>query len=85
MLCGEWVGNTWIEASSCTAFPVQTVTTGLLLFEPVYHLPGNDQLCKEAVCFFQNVLLGNKHDMDDIANAILKIYENRDKLVSSRV
>jgi perosamine synthetase len=44
------------------------------------HYPDNDQLCEEAVWFGQNLLLGTKNDMDDIANAILKIYENRDKL-----
>jgi perosamine synthetase len=43
--------------------------------------PDNDQLCKEAVWFTQNLLLGPKQDIDDIADAILKIYENRDKLV----
>jgi dTDP-4-amino-4,6-dideoxygalactose transaminase len=42
--------------------------------------PDNDQLCEEAVWFTQNMLLGPKKDMDDIADAILKIYENRDKL-----
>jgi perosamine synthetase len=47
------------------------------------HLPNNDQLCQEAVWFFQNMLLGTKADMDDIANAIGKIYEARDKLVKS--
>jgi perosamine synthetase len=45
------------------------------------HCPDNDQLCKEAVWFFHNLLLGTKSDMDDIADAILKIYENRGKLV----
>jgi dTDP-4-amino-4,6-dideoxygalactose transaminase len=44
------------------------------------HYPDNDQLCKEAVWFGQNMLLGSKKDIDDIANAILKVYENRDKL-----
>lgn len=44
------------------------------------HLPGNDQLCEEAVCFYQSMLLGTKNDMDDIVNAITKIYENRDNL-----
>jgi perosamine synthetase len=44
------------------------------------HLPNNDQLCQEAVWFGQNMLLGTKSDMDDIADAIEKIYENRDKL-----
>ena len=43
-------------------------------------LPGNDQLAKEAVTFYQSILLGNKSDMDDIVNAITKIYENRDSL-----
>jgi len=42
--------------------------------------PGNDQLCKEAVWIGQNMLLGNKSDTGDIADAILKVYENRDKL-----
>jgi len=44
------------------------------------HCPDNDQLCKEAVWFSQSMLLGTKRDMDDIADSILKIYENRAKL-----
>ena len=43
-------------------------------------LPRNDQLCAEAIWFTQNMLLGTRQDMDDIADAIEKIYENRDKL-----
>ncbi len=43
--------------------------------------PDNDRLCSEAVCFSQRLLLGGKDDMDDIANAITKIYENRSQLV----
>jgi dTDP-4-amino-4,6-dideoxygalactose transaminase len=43
-------------------------------------LPGNDQLCDQAVAFYQSVLLGTKADMDDIVNAITKIYKNRDSL-----
>lgn len=42
--------------------------------------PDNDLLCSEAVCFSQRVLLGDKQDMDDIANAIGKIHENREQL-----
>jgi perosamine synthetase len=42
--------------------------------------PDNDQLCKEAVWIGQNMLLGSKSDTDDIADAIQKVYENRDKL-----
>ncbi len=44
-------------------------------------LPGNDQLCDEAVTFYQSILLGSKADMDDIVNAISKIYQNRSSLV----
>lgn len=44
--------------------------------------PDNDILCEEAVWFDQNMLLGNKEDMDDIANAIWKIYENRDNIAT---
>lgn len=47
------------------------------------HLPNNDQLCQEAVWFFQNMLLGAKQDMDDIANAIMKVHDGKDKLVKS--
>jgi dTDP-4-amino-4,6-dideoxygalactose transaminase len=44
-------------------------------------LPGNDLLCDQAVTFYQSILLGTKADMDDIVNAITKVYENRDSLV----
>lgn len=44
-------------------------------------LPGNDQLAKEAVTFTQNILLGTSKDMDDIVNAVTKIYENRESLL----
>jgi dTDP-4-amino-4,6-dideoxygalactose transaminase len=43
-------------------------------------LPGNDQLCKEAVIFYQSILLGTRSDMEDIVRAITKIYENRESL-----
>ncbi len=42
--------------------------------------PDNDQLCEEAVWLYQNMLLGSKSDTGDIADAILKVSENRDKL-----
>ena len=44
-------------------------------------LPGNDQLSDQAVTFSQSLLLGSKADMDDIVNAITKIYENRESLI----
>lgn len=39
--------------------------------------PVNDRLCsEETVGFFQNLLLGEKSDMDDIVRAVEKIYNN---------
>jgi len=49
--------------------------------EELHTLPDNDQLTQEAVWFYQNMLLAGKQDMDDIVNAIRKIYENRSKLL----
>ncbi len=45
------------------------------------HCPANDQLCQEAVWLTQNMLLGSRADMDDIASAIEKIHGQADKLV----
>lgn len=44
-------------------------------------LPGNDQLARQAVTFYQSLLLGTKSDMDEIVNAVTKIYENRKALI----
>lgn len=44
------------------------------------NLPGNDQVCDEVVTFYQSILLGSRSDMDDIVNAIAKVYENRNEL-----
>jgi len=44
-------------------------------------LPGNDQLAEEAIVFYQSMLLGSQEDMDDIVNAMTKIYENRESLM----
>ncbi|MGE0133354.1 MAG: DegT/DnrJ/EryC1/StrS family aminotransferase [Blastocatellales bacterium] len=38
--------------------------------------PENDKLCQEAVWFTQNMLLGTKQDMDQIAEAIRKIQKH---------
>jgi perosamine synthetase len=43
--------------------------------------PKCDQVCQEmAMIWASGPLLGTRGDMDDIADAILKVYENRDKL-----
>ena len=49
--------------------------------EELKNLPDNDQLTQEAVWLFQNMLLGDKSDMDDIINAVQKIYDNRKQLI----
>ena len=45
--------------------------------------PHCDQLVEETVGFHQRMLLGPRQDMDDIANAVAKIYENRRKLLEA--
>jgi len=43
--------------------------------------PNCDKICQEMVMIWASgPLLGTKEDMDDVADAMLKIYENRDKL-----
>jgi perosamine synthetase len=43
--------------------------------------PRCDQVCEEMTMIWASgPLLGTREDMDDIADAILKVYENRDKL-----
>ncbi len=42
--------------------------------------PKCDQLVTETVGFHQSMLLAARQDMDDIANAVVKIYENRRKI-----
>ncbi len=45
--------------------------------------PKCDQVCAEMVMLWASgPLLGTKADMDDVADAILKVYENRDKLAA---
>jgi len=43
--------------------------------------PNCDKVCQEMVMIWASgPLLATKDDMDDIANAIIKVYENKDKL-----
>jgi dTDP-4-amino-4,6-dideoxygalactose transaminase len=45
--------------------------------------PNCDRVCQEmAMVWASGPLLGTRSDMDDIADAILKVYENRDRLGS---
>ncbi len=47
------------------------------------HCPNCDRVCQEmAMIWASGPLIGTKEDMDDIVNAVHKVYENRDKLNS---
>lgn len=47
--------------------------------------PVNQQLCKEAVWFTQNMFLGYKGDMDQIADAIRKIQKHAGQLMAKKM
>ncbi len=44
--------------------------------------PANDRLCTEGVWFTQNMLLGPRSDMDDIADAIERIHAHAKELIA---
>jgi dTDP-4-amino-4,6-dideoxygalactose transaminase len=45
--------------------------------------PNSDLICREqCVWLEQSIFLGTRADMDDIANALVKVYENRSELKS---
>jgi hypothetical protein len=45
--------------------------------------PKCDQVCQEMVMLWASgPLLATRQDMDDIADAILKVHENRDRLAA---
>jgi dTDP-4-amino-4,6-dideoxygalactose transaminase len=46
--------------------------------------PETDRLCEEAVWLTQNLLLGKRSDMDEIAGAIRKIHDQADALAKTR-
>ncbi len=43
--------------------------------------PECERLIEETVGFHHSILLGSREDMDDICNAVEKLYENRGKLI----
>jgi perosamine synthetase len=52
-------------------------------FKEELHLPKCDQVCDEMVMLWASgPLLGSLADMDDLINAVMKVYENRDQLNS---
>ena len=47
------------------------------------HCPENDQLCREAVWFWQSMFLGEREDMDHIADAMLKVQAHAAELAKA--
>lgn len=48
-----------------------------------FSYPNCDRVCNEVLAIYgMGVLLGSREDMDDIVNAVRKVYENRDQLKS---
>ncbi|MSS72373.1 MAG: DegT/DnrJ/EryC1/StrS family aminotransferase [Candidatus Latescibacteria bacterium] len=42
--------------------------------------PAAERFCRENISIFQNVLLGDREDMQDIVRAVEKVWENREML-----
>jgi perosamine synthetase len=58
-------------------------TARLKKFQDELNLPKCDQVCQDMVMLWASgPLLGTLADMDDIVSAIMKVYDNRDKLNS---
>lgn len=85
--CGEGYGQQYFdglieEAISSRGYTRLFTKERLKRYrEELHNLPDNDQLTLEVVWFFQNMLLAERSDMDDIIHAIQKIYENRKQLL----
>ncbi|HEY5913384.1 MAG TPA: DegT/DnrJ/EryC1/StrS family aminotransferase [Verrucomicrobiae bacterium] len=74
-----WVDNIVKTRAYEKMFPAQR----LKRFREEMTCPRCDQVCEEMVMLWASgPLLGARSDMDDVADAILKVYENRDKLSS---
>jgi hypothetical protein len=42
--------------------------------------PNSDIICEQSIWLGQNIFLGTRADMDDIARAFEKVFENREAL-----
>jgi dTDP-4-amino-4,6-dideoxygalactose transaminase len=72
-----WVDNILTHRVYQKSFSAQR----LKQFRDEMSCPKCDQVCAEmAMLWASGPLLGSQEDMDDIADAILKVYENRDHL-----
>jgi perosamine synthetase len=65
------------------AFQTIYSSADIAAYDERNHCPVNDQLCDEAVWFTQNMLLGSKEDIEQMADAIRKIHKHASALLSS--
>lgn len=71
-------GMFWVDPEAC---PVGCSFYGKSVSYKELHLENCERACdKEGVWLTQNVLLGSRSDMDDIANAVEKVISNIDEL-----
>jgi len=61
-------------------FPEDLPKEKLSAYQAENQCPVSDLLCEETVGFHQRMLLGTRQDMDDIADAVAKVYEHRANL-----
>ncbi|NLZ54966.1 MAG: DegT/DnrJ/EryC1/StrS family aminotransferase [Thermoanaerobacteraceae bacterium] len=60
---------------------MKRATGSKIEYDKMYLENSEKAATKEGVWLTQNLLLGEKKDIDDIANAIIKVYENVDELL----
>jgi dTDP-4-amino-4,6-dideoxygalactose transaminase len=65
------------------AFGPYLVNASTRLDYSMARCPASDLLCEQAIWLGQNVLLGSREDMDDIARAFEKLYEHRHELTAA--
>ncbi|MGE5645654.1 MAG: DegT/DnrJ/EryC1/StrS family aminotransferase [Acidobacteriota bacterium] len=70
-----FLANTFRTRAYQATFPKERL-------ERTQDCPANDRLCEEAVWFTQNMLLGPRRDMDEIAAAVRKIQAHAEELCS---
>jgi len=71
------------DAFQSKAYQMSYPREKLANYQAENECPACDQLVEETVGFHQSMLLGPRQDMDDIANAVGKIYEHRRKLAAA--
>jgi dTDP-4-amino-4,6-dideoxygalactose transaminase len=71
------------DAFQSKAYQMSYPREKLANYQAENECPACDQLIEETVGFHQSMLLGPRQDMDDIADAVGKIYEYRRKLAAA--